>query len=341
MKIQLFFILCAFLLLSGCRSDTNVGTTALFEGSAMTVPYKIIVGDQLTRKEILSLQQLISNTFDDVNHVYNKWNPQSELSRLNRLPAGKTVTISPALQRILEISKQIVELSEGRFDPTIEPLQNVWKKSLEQGMTPDKNEIDKVLPAIGWNKIHFGNGKFSKDNALTSLDLGAIAKGLCVDLLIERLNAAGYPDVFVEWGGEIRASGHHPDNRSWNIFISRLGDASPEHAIAHLSLEGQAIATSGDYLQNWTVQTAKGPIIYSHIIDPRTDTPLTITHSSMASASVLAPTCAFADGLATAAMIFPTAEEAQIWAKKIQEQNPGLLFWFVSRQDLMKLQESQ
>ena len=34
-----------------------------------------------------------------------------------------------------------------------------------------------------------------------------IAKGWCVDAIVETLNAAGFPDVYVDWGSDIRASG--------------------------------------------------------------------------------------------------------------------------------------
>ena len=171
---------------------------------------------------------------------------------------------------------RMTELSEGRFDPTIEPLQKLWKEHLAQGTVPSKPQIDALLPAIGWNKIHLSKGKICKDHDLTSLDLGGIAKGYCVDLLVERLNANGYPSIFVEWGGEIRTSGQHPDNRPWTIFISRFGNPDPEKALAILTLRNQAIATSGDYIQQWKVQKENTgeEAVYFHIIDPLTGQPL-------------------------------------------------------------------
>ena len=138
-----------------------------------------------------------------------------------------------------------------QFDPTIEPIQQLWKNRLNEAREPGPDEIAALLPATGWNKIHIEKGLFWKDHDGCSLDLGGIAKGYCVDLLVEQLNAAGYPDVFVEWGGEIRASGRHPDKRPWNIFISRLGNSNPSLAIATIALRDQAIATSGDYMQFW------------------------------------------------------------------------------------------
>lgn len=325
------YFLWLLLLLVSCQTDhSTVPHTTTFTDTVMTINYRIVIGMPLSQVQQQSIQQIISSTFSEIDAIYNKWNPNSELSKLNRLKAKQTVTLSPLLARFLQQVQQIVTISEGRFDPTIEPLQQLWKQKLQQGIEPTNEEIASITPAIGWDKVHFDDGIFYKDHDLTSLDLGGIAKGYCVDLLVERLNAAGYPNLFVDWGGEIRTSGKHPDNRPWHIFISRLGDTDPTHAIAQLDLIDQAIATSGDYIQNWTV-AGNNPTTYFHIFDPKTARPIMMSDSSIASASVLAPTCLLADGLATAAMMFPSIAEATLWTEKVTSQMPDVQFWLLSR----------
>lgn len=314
------------LLLAFSCSDSP--STSLFVGTAMTIDYRITVGAALSAKERKDIENRIQAVFEEVNALYNKWNPDSELSRLNRLKAGEIATLSPQLQKLLSKCDYIVQLTGGRFDPTIEPLQQLWKSKLASGIEPDEREIQALAPSLGWKRIHMENGTFYKDHNLTSLDLGGIAKGYCVDLLIECLQAAGYSDLFVEWGGEIRAAGRHPQSRPWKIFISRLGDQNPEHAIAHVELHNQAIATSGDYMQFWRV----GDRLYFHIFDPLTFRPLVATSASIASSSVLASTCTFADGIAKVGMMFPTIEEAQQWAEEIRAQYPETRFWFIARE---------
>ena len=61
-------------------------------------------------------------------------------------------------------------------------------------------------------------------------------------------------------------------------------------------LTGRGLATSGDY-RSYIVEDGRRR---SHVIDPRTGEPVT---NGVVSASVLAPTCMLADGLATAAMV--------------------------------------
>lgn len=322
------------ILLTACRpqdvppiAKQADGTTA-FTGDAMTMHYKILIGHDLSQSQADEALAIIQKTFQDTNAIFNKWNPDSELSKLNRQKAGVSTPLSPELFRLFQETDRIVALSQGKFDPTIEPLQDLWKQKLKLGKIPGDEEIQKIVPSIGWSKISFADGSFSKEHDMAQLDFGGIAKGLCIDLMVERLKEAGFNDLYVEWGGEIRASGSHPEGRPWTIYISRLDDPDPTHAITTLHLTDQAIATSGDYLQNWTIAGTT----YFHIFDPVTLRPLQATHTSIASASVAANNCALADGLATVAMMFSTADEAQDWAEEIKNEYPETTFWIISRE---------
>jgi len=335
------------LLLSACKSPPSPIVTkseyiTTFSGEAMTMKYKIIVGHPLENTSSQQISDLIMETFNEVDRIYNKWNPNSELSQLNKQKADIKTPLSPALHRLLKETDAIVLLSEGRFDPTIEPLQQLWYKHAQNGSIPNDAEIDAIAPAIGWNNIHFDESGFHKDHDLTQMDLGGIAKGLCIDLFIERLKDLSYRNCYVEWGGEIRASGQHPEGRPWTIFISALSNENPDEAIDTLYLNDHAIATSGDYLQNWSIklpdENGKHSIVtYFHIFDPKTLKPLEASHESIASASILAESCAMADGIATAVMLFGNVAEAEEWLQRVQKQFPGISYWLSSRK-IMKNQ---
>ncbi len=289
----------------------------------MTIDYRIVIGEALSEEQKELVSSIIQNTFSEIDRIYNKWNPDSELSRLNHLPAGKVVALSPELEHFLLLTEKFVYISGFRFDPTIEPIQQLWKSKLALNTIPTDEEIQALLPAIGWQHIHIRSGTFQKDHDATQIDLGAIAKGYAVDLLTERLQANGFPNVFVEWGGEIRTLGSHPEGRPWNVYISRLQDSNPANALAYLSLKNQAIATSGDYLQNWTLNSTT----YFHIFNSTTGHPLTRHPSRVSSASVIAPTCMAADVFATSAMTFPNIHSAKQWASDMEELIPDLKFY--------------
>jgi thiamine biosynthesis lipoprotein len=323
--------LISLLLLSGCKTSTQADVkpfVAIFTQNIMTIDYHILIGHPLNLIERQRIQSIIDQTFAEVDVIYNKWNPSSEISKLNRLKTGESIRLSDSLFQFLTQLSELVALTNGRFDPTIEPLQQLWKSKLEKGLIPSAEELSSIKPCLGWDKIHFEDGFFIKDDNRTQLDFGGVAKGLCVDLLVERLNQAGFENVFVEWGGEIRASGIHPSRRPWNIYISHLDDPNPAHALAYVSLINQAIATSGDYFQYWTITTEDGnEKMYCHIFDPHTLSPVLVQPGSVASASLIADNCLTADSLAKVLMLFESKEKAEEWIENLRQTHPRLQFW--------------
>lgn len=291
----------------------------------MTIDYHITVGHRLDSDDKKKIQAIIDRTFAEIDSIYNKWNPNSEISKLNRLKAYEKVILSDSLFQFLKRIDQFVVFSEGRFDPTVEPLGQLWKKGI-----PSQKEINDLKPCIGWDKIHFDNGIFFKDDARTALDFGGVAKGYAVDLLVERIAEAGFNHVLVEWGGEMRALGHHPEGRPWTVFISRLGDPDPARSLDIIPLQDQALATSGDYFQQWTIQLDDGSMhTYCHIFDPKTWGPLEVKKGSIASASLLADDCLTADAFAKTFMLCGSKEEAEIWGEQLQSKLKNSSYWLL------------
>jgi FAD:protein FMN transferase len=334
----LLFIHCIFLACSQGKSahdmDESASKLISLEGIAMTIPYHIEVVRIHNGTRANDIQPIVDSVFDEINSIYNKWNPHSELSELNRLPAYEPKVISEKLASFLRLTQKFVELSGGRFDPTIEAIQQLWKSHLEKGEIPSDSAIEKLRPSIGWDKIILNERIFMKKNDKVAIDLGGIAKGYAVDLLVEALLAKGYKDIFVEWGGEVHAVGMHPQGRKWAVFIPNLEDLNPEHALAYIPLNNEAIATSGDYLQQWTVKENNKEVTYFHVFDPKTLRPLTITENSIASASCLTKDCTTADALATCLLMCPSIEEARTLSKKLEKRFPNSTFWILSHKDI-------
>lgn len=330
------WIIATVWILHSCQSKQEEPLVTSFSNVAMTIPYHIIIGKKLTELESKDVQRVIQATFDETDKIYNRWNSSSEISYLNHLQGGVKVKLSAELANFFREAEKMVKLTKGCFDPTIFPLYSLWKRHLEAGKIPCDELIANTSQSVGWSHIHLDEQNlFVKDYSETCLDLGGIAKGYCVDRLVESLYDNGYPDVYVEWGGEIRASGKHPIGRPWSVLISNMGSLDPNQAVAKIDLFDEAIATSGDYMQNWSVQNLssdESSTVFYHIIDPHTYRPLKIGAHKIGSASVVAKSCMLADVLATASMVFETASEAKKWALEIQEVFPEVKFYFLVRE---------
>lgn len=306
--------------------------TTEFSGIAMTVPYRVVIGQSLSSEQISQVQQIIDQGFEEVDNHYNQWNPFSEAWLLNALPSHTPHHLSNEMLSFLTLIDKLVTLTEGRFDPTIEPLRRLWRPSLEQGITPSADEIARLRPSIGWSHVHFSDGVFYKDADDVQLNFDAFAKGYAVDIITLQLKRAGYLSAFIDWGGEIRTSGKHPENRPWRVYISGLDSSDIESALAVVNLEDSALATSGDYHQHWAVVCPDGSFkTYCHVLNPLTLWPQEVNANSIASASVMCESCAVADALATATMLFDDPFKAKEWAESIQDIYPSLNFWIVNR----------
>mgnify|MGYP002039480129 CR=1 FL=1 len=108
----------------------------------------------------------------------------------------------------------------------------------------------------------------------------------------------GVATHLVEVGGEVRVSGPGPDDGWWSIGVEAPlpGNAPGSELAGIVRVVNGAVATSGNYRQS---QTVEGVEVH-HTLDPRTGRPTT---NDIGSATVTAPTCAMADGLATALMV--------------------------------------
>ncbi len=205
------------------------------------------------------------------------------------------------------ISEDIVEKTDGAFDPTVMPLVNYWgfgyteKKAVER---VDSLKVQSLLETVGFNKVTVERNdkvwKMVKANSKVQLDFSAIAKGYGVDKVGELLSTKGIQNYYIDIGGECIMKGKSPRNSPWRIGINTPKvTANTTDFQQIVSLSDKAIATSGNYRNYFEVDGKK----YAHSIHPKTGFP---EMTNLLSASVVADNCTIADAYATALMIMGT-----------------------------------
>lgn len=296
-----------------------------FQGSAMTMPYRISIESSFNPLRRGECEAAIQQIFNNTDNIFNRWNPHSELSRFNHFSSTHPVPIDPELRKLLLLAGMIHRQSAGLYDPTVLPLIQLWKKHLQKGTIPSEEELNKAKEAVGWEKLQFKTRhRLQKLDPHLQIDLGSIAKGYTVDALCEYFNKIGCKHVYVEWAGEVRVSGGHPLNRAWIVGIKNPFKDQAFHYISKIHINDGAIATSGHEQQYWLIRQEDGSIKpFSHIINPKTLQPLDISSRDIVSCTVVAPTCALADALATAGLMQPSLEEAKDWARRVIHEFEG------------------
>ncbi len=269
----------------------------------MGTTYAITVMAGSTLDETL-LKQRIDARLAMVNQSMSMFMTTSEISRFNATPARTPFTVSPDFAGVLEQGSRLYRLTDGAWDGTLKPLVDLWGFGTRSAITkmPDPERIKALVGQTGFHHITIQKNVITKETADITLDLGSIAKGFGVDAVALLLQGSGFNNFIVEIGGEVVTRGTKPKNRAWTVGISRPEPGSAQTTLYRtIKLRDRALATSGDYRNFVTIDNQS----FSHIIDPTTGYPV---DTGVVSASVVADTCTFADGLATALMVMAPAK---------------------------------
>jgi len=292
-------------------------------GQTMGTSYSIRIAGKVKRSVLKQLTQQIDAELLEVNRQMSTWDPDSEISKFNHSTSTNFIAVSEDFARVVARALDFSKDTAGAFDPTLQPLLNLWgfgSEGEEHGV-PSDADLLAAKAATGWQEISVAlPDRLCKRRADLSLALGAIAKGYGVDAVGRTLAEGGFENWFIEIGGEVIVQGCNPSGEPWKIGI-QYPDTDPldDRLQGILHISKGAVATSGDYRNYMKVDG----VIYSHILDPRTGR---TALSDTASVTVYAPNCTDADAMATSLFVMG-AEEGIKWI----EQRPDAEAMFLLR----------
>jgi thiamine biosynthesis lipoprotein len=229
--------------------------------------------------------------FRKVERCCSRFDPESELLRLSR-SVEAAVPVSAMLFEAVQFAVGMAEESGGAFDPTVGAAMETrgfnqeysTKKIVRSAIEPDRSASyrDVLLDPE------------ERTIALLRplvLDLGAVAKGMAMDLAARELEPLG--SFSIDAGGDLFMGGCSPDGSPWRVGIRhpRLDG----ELIDVIEVSDCAVCTSGDYER----RQSEAPDAGHHILDPHQGE----SSRSLASATVVGPTAMLADAAATAAFV--------------------------------------
>jgi thiamine biosynthesis lipoprotein len=265
-------------------------------GRTMGTTYNVKYRPTQNSPSLKTIQTDVDALLGEINHIMSTYDPESELSRFNRMRTTDWVSASAPLRDVLKTALEIGAQSEGAFDITVGPLVNLWGfgPEVHPDRIPRETDIAAARTRSGLDKIALSETQpaMRKHRPDVFLDLSGIAKGYGVDRVAELMTARGIEHYVVEIGGEIRVRGLKDHDIPWRIAIEK--PLSGERSVQTiLSLSDIALATSGNYRNFFEIAGRR----YSHAIDPTTGWP--VDHH-LVSVTVLADTSMRADAWATA-----------------------------------------
>ncbi len=307
-------LLSAVLLLvltSVCRRQNPTQTLHL-GGSTMGTTWSLSLLPPAAGIDAAGLQKKLEQRLAQINRLMSTYDPTSEISRFNQLVSSDWFPIAPETAQVIQLSQQISRLTGGAFDISVGPLVELWGfgASQRQAQIPTPEQVHEQLTRVGYQKLELRDDPAAIRKLVPQLqiDLSAVAKGYAVDLLAELLKQQGISNFLLEIGGEMQVIGQRGDGSPWRVAVEK-----PREEIREVEtifpLSGTALATSGNY-RNFYVEDGQR---YAHTIDPASGHPI---RHKLASVTVLDPSCARADALATALMVLGEVRGRELVEKK-------------------------
>ncbi|HEY0111447.1 MAG TPA: FAD:protein FMN transferase, partial [Fibrella sp.] len=126
----------------------------------------------------------VSVRMDTLNQIMSDYLDGSEINRLSETGGQQRwVPVSPTLFDVLQKATTIARQSGGRYDPTIGPLSQLWRRAVRQRQFPDAHERRKARRAVSWRYIELDSVRQSVRLRKPGmrLDLGGIGQGFAID----------------------------------------------------------------------------------------------------------------------------------------------------------------
>jgi thiamine biosynthesis lipoprotein len=232
---------------------------------------------------------------DELEARLTVYRNSSAISCLNRMAAAGAVPLEDDLFDLLALAQRMTEETAGAFDISAGSLIKAWGFYRGPRRVPEGTALQAALDRSGMQHVELDRQAKSVRFHRRGLEinLGSIGKGYALDRVADCFRREwGLKSALLHGGySSLYAIGTEPGNPAgWQVGV--VHPWKPTERIAVVHLRNRAMGTSAATFQHLEYQGRR----LGHILDPRTGWPA----EGMASVSVLAPSGAQADALATA-----------------------------------------
>lgn len=284
------------ILLNAGRADARL---VRWEGTTLGAPSTI----QLYHHDEAAARAAIDAGLTEVarlERIFSVYRADSAITTLNR--EGALDNPPAELVELLDHALGLAALSDGVYDPTIQPLWQTYFRHFTSSdpdpAGPSERDLAAAMALVGWRNIEVGSRRIAFARPGMGLTLNSGAQGYITDRVSTILRAHGFDRMLVDMG-EPRALSAKPDGSAWRIGIANPAD--PSRAVTEIDVVDRCVSTSGGY---GTLFDGAGR--FTHLIHPQNGR----TAPAMLGVSVVAETATRADGLSTAMLLAP-AERRQ------------------------------
>ena len=250
----------------------------------MSTEFELLVPGEAT-PHIRGAAQAAFAEIDRLEGLFSRFDPRSEISRVNRLQPGESLRVGIEVIECLDLAFRLQEETFGAFDAD-------FRSCRPHGLGSISNQDPGPPPgeAFPVELIQTCDGFEVTARRSVDLDLGGIGKGYALDQVSDILEDWDIEDALLHAGTSTALAWGDPGTGAqnpggWPVGVAGLctGPDVPDRAF----LIGRALSGSGTEVKG------------EHVIDPRSGRPAAVHIAAWASH----PSAAVADALSTAFLI--------------------------------------
>ncbi|WP_455496764.1 FAD:protein FMN transferase [Coprobacter sp.] len=192
----------------------------MFHGSRMSVMGTrldvLLMGER--PEQLQKIWSEIENEVLELDKLLSRFDPKSEVFRINRYASSYPVDVSGQLWEILADCRYYYELTDGYFDVTL-------------------HNFDLISFSESSNSLFFNSGDLR-------LDFGGYAKGYALNRIKEILDIYSVNSALINFGNSsVYAHGSHPYGSHWEIGIENPYGNEP---VGSVRLCSSSLSVSGN-----------------------------------------------------------------------------------------------
>ena len=253
-------------------------------------------------------QEILDGCFDlcaEYENLLSRTKETSEIYRLNHRAEGeRSLQVSEKTAQVIAKGLEYSRLSDGAFDITIEPLSSLWDFTAENPQVPPEEAIREARERVNYRNVSVEGNTVTFADDVTTIDLGAIAKGFIADQIKNYLEDEGVESAIINLGGNVLCVGARPDETPFRIGIQRPFAERNEVAGA-LDIEDMSVVSSGVYERHFI----QDGVNYHHLLNPRTGYPY---ENGLVQVTIISRDSVDGDGLSTTCFALGIEEGSEL-----------------------------
>jgi thiamine biosynthesis lipoprotein len=190
--------------------------------------------------------KIMTSTLDsirDLDRKINDLDPISDINSMNDFASERPVKVSPIVLDLLEKGLTAAELTDGVFDPTIEPVQRLFKNGRTAGAGAVQAAIKKVNHKGVSIEKNFQTVRFLPPVARITFD--QLKQGYALDQMAKELRKYGVANAIIRAGSTTLVVG------SKKISVDIFHPLEADKKIGSIKLKKKAFSSISSMKDGW------------------------------------------------------------------------------------------